>query len=129
MAPPFFCVAKRKKGDKGKKERVSKQKLSKGCHLGQNIIVLAILKRLEFENFSSRPTMMADNTFQCFMAHPFWNPFRWPCSVGKLSNMEGADVAFGQKQPQEVFCKKVILTVLKNSQENNRKTPAPESHF
>ena len=71
--PPthFFCVAKRKKGDKGKKERVSKQKLSKGCHLGQNIIVLAILKRLEFENFSSRPTMVADNTFQCFMAHPF----------------------------------------------------------
>ena len=26
-APHFFCVAKRKKGDKGKKEKVSKQKL------------------------------------------------------------------------------------------------------
>ena len=41
-----------KKGDKGKKERVSKQKLLKGCHQGQNIIVLVILERLEFENFS-----------------------------------------------------------------------------
>ena len=51
MAPsPLFYVAKRKKGDKGKKERVSRQKLSKGCHQVQNI-VLAILERLEFENF------------------------------------------------------------------------------
>ena len=56
--PPLFCVAKRKKGEKGKKERVSKQKLSKGCLQGQNIVVLAILERLEFENFS-------DNTCQC----------------------------------------------------------------
>ena len=40
--PPLFCVAKRKKGDKGKKESVSKQKLLKGCHQGQNIIVLTI---------------------------------------------------------------------------------------
>ena len=62
--PPFFvCIAKRKKGDKGKKERVSKQKLSKGCHQGQNIIVLAILECLEFENLSCRPTMVANNTF------------------------------------------------------------------
>ena len=66
---PLFCVAKRKKGDKGKKERISKHKLSKGCHQGQNIIVLAILERLEFENFSCRPTMVADNTLQCSMAH------------------------------------------------------------
>ena len=72
---PFYLLflkskAKRKKGDKGKKERVSKQKLLKGCHQGQNIIVLAILERLEFENFSCRPTMVADNTFQCSMAPP-----------------------------------------------------------
>ena len=44
-------VVKRKKGDKEKKERVSKQKLLKGCHQGQNIIVLTILERLEFEKF------------------------------------------------------------------------------
>ena len=50
MTPPLFCVAKRKKGGKGKKERVSKQKLLKGCHQGQNIIVLAILERLESKN-------------------------------------------------------------------------------
>ena len=65
---PLFCVAKRKKEAKGKKERVSKQKLLKGCRQDQNVIVLAILERLEFENFSCRPTMVADNTFQCSMA-------------------------------------------------------------
>ena len=59
---PLFYVAKTKKGSKGKKERVSKQKLLKGCHQGQNIIVLTILERLEFEKCSCRPTM-ADNNF------------------------------------------------------------------
>ena len=60
---PFFCVAKNKNEDKGKKEKVSKQKLSKDFHQVQNIIVLAILERLGFKNFSCRPTMVADNTF------------------------------------------------------------------
>ena len=55
--PLYFCVAKRAKGDNGKKERVSKQKLSKGCYQGQSIIVLTILERLEFEYFSYWPTM------------------------------------------------------------------------
>ena len=61
---------KRKKGNKGKKERVSKQKLLKGCHQGQYIIVLAILEPLEFENFSCRPAMVADNTLKCSMNIP-----------------------------------------------------------
>ena len=30
-APPLFCVAKRKRGSKGKQERLSKQKPLKGC--------------------------------------------------------------------------------------------------
>ena len=68
---PLFCVAKRKKGNKGKKERLSKQKLLKGCHQGQNVTVLAILERLEFKKFSGRPTMVADNACQCSMAPPF----------------------------------------------------------
>ena len=77
MAPPLFCVAKRKKGDKSKKESVSKQKLLKDCHQGQNIIILAILERLEFENLSCRPTMVADNIFQCSMAPPTLKSI-WP---------------------------------------------------
>ena len=66
----LFCVAKRKKADKVIKERVSKQKLSKGCHQGQNIAILTILERLEFENFSCQPTMVAVNIFQGSMPHP-----------------------------------------------------------
>ena len=49
MAHPLFCVAKRKKVDKGKKERVS--------------------ERLKFENISCRPTVVADNTFQRSTPH------------------------------------------------------------
>ena len=45
-----FCVAKVKKRNKGKKERVSNQKLLTRCHQGQNVTVLVI------------------NTFQCSMA-------------------------------------------------------------
>ena len=47
--PPTFFAAKRIKGNKGNKERVSKQRLSKGCHQGQNVTVLAILERLEYK--------------------------------------------------------------------------------
>ena len=73
MVPQHFCVAKRKKREKGEKD-----KISKGCHQDQNIIVLAILERLQFKNFSCRPTMVVDNTFQCSMAPPLSlsNPFR-----------------------------------------------------
>ena len=73
--PSFFCEAKRNKKNKGKKERVSRQKLLKGSHQGQNVTVLAILESLEFQNFTCRSTMVADNTFQCSMAPPLWNPF------------------------------------------------------
>ena len=70
MAPSPFGVAKRKKGNKGKKEIVSKQKLLKGCYQGQNLTVLAILERLEFQKFYSQHSM----------SPPFWNPFRRPCN-------------------------------------------------
>ena len=78
-SPPVFFVAKRKKGNKGKKERASKQKLLKRCYQGQNVAVLAILGYLEFKSFFVGQEMVADNTFQCFVARPFWNPFRRPC--------------------------------------------------
>ena len=60
---PHFLHSKEKKRKQRKKGRVSKQKLLKDCHQGQNVTVLAILERLEFKNFSSWPTMVADNTF------------------------------------------------------------------
>ena len=77
MDPPLVCVAK-KKGNKGKKERVSKQKVLKGCHQSQNVTVSVILDRPEFKKFSCRPNMVADNTFQCSMAPPLLNPFHRP---------------------------------------------------
>ena len=67
---PIFCVAKRKKGDKGKNRKGFEAETIKGCHQGQNIIVLTILERLEFEDFSYRPTMATDNTSQCSMPFP-----------------------------------------------------------
>ena len=36
----------------------------------ENVTVLAILEYLEFKSFSCYPTMVAGNTFQCFMAPP-----------------------------------------------------------
>ena len=48
---PTFCAAKRKTGSKRKKERVSKQKLLKGCYQGQNVILIAVLERPQFKNF------------------------------------------------------------------------------
>ena len=57
--PIFFLQQKEKKEIKVKKEKVSRQKLLKGCHQGQIITVLAVLERLEFKDFSCRPTMVA----------------------------------------------------------------------
>ena len=77
MAFPTFLRSKKKKR-KTKEERISKQKLLKGCHQGQNVTVLAILERLELKNFPCRPTIVTDNTFQCSMAPPLLNPFHRP---------------------------------------------------
>ena len=62
MALTFLC-SKKKKWKQKKKERVSKQKLLKGCHQGQNVIAIAVLERLQFKNISCRPTMVAERNF------------------------------------------------------------------
>ena len=41
MHVPFVCI-KNEEGNKGKKERFSKQKLLKGSHQAQNITVLVM---------------------------------------------------------------------------------------
>ena len=100
---PLFYVTKRKKGDKGKKERASKQKLLKGCNHSQNIIILTILERLEFENFSCRPTMVAENTFQCSMAPHFEIHFAGPVLESlNLSNILGLLYNLGQKDLRQI---------------------------
>ena len=58
-----FLRSKKKKGKQ--RGRLSKQKLK-----GQNVTVLAILERLEFQIFYGRPTMVAGNTCQCSMVPP-----------------------------------------------------------
>ena len=67
---PNFCVAKRKKENKGKKERVSKQRLLKGYHQSQNLTALAIQERLELFYGPSAlksisPTLLCNEKF-CF---------------------------------------------------------------
>ena len=59
VTPSFFCSKKKYREIKVKKEKVSRQKLLKDCHQGQTITVLAKLERLEFKDFSCRPTMVA----------------------------------------------------------------------
>ena len=70
FTPPPSPRTKNKKQSKEKKRKVSKKKLLKDCHRSQNVTVLIILERLEFKNFSCRPTMVANNTFQCSMPPP-----------------------------------------------------------
>ena len=70
LSPLHFCLAERKKGNKGKKQTVSKEKQLKDYHHGQNVGDLAILERQEFKSFPCWPTMVADNTFQCSMTPP-----------------------------------------------------------
>ena len=81
---PTFLRSKKRKGRQ--REKKKELNLSKGCHQGQNIIVLTIPERLEFKIFSYLSTMVTDNTFQCSMSPPppsltlpLWNPFRRPC--------------------------------------------------
>ena len=73
-----FLHSKKNRETKGKKERISREKLLKGCRQGQNVTVLAILECLEFKNFSCQPTMVADNTFQRSMALHFEIHFARP---------------------------------------------------
>ena len=39
---PLFCGAKIKKENEGKVEKVSKQRLLKGCHQGENVTILVM---------------------------------------------------------------------------------------
>ena len=66
MTPTLFCEAKRKKGNKGKKERVSKQKLLKGCNQIQNVIAIVILELVDFKyllsaNLGGRPILLVSH--------------------------------------------------------------------
>ena len=76
---PLFFVAKIKKGNKGKKERLLKQKLLKGCRQNQNVIVLTILERLEFKKsfFSANK-----GGRQWSVVPPLGNPYRRPWYLG-----------------------------------------------
>ena len=85
--PLFICVEIRKKINRGKKERVSKQKLLKDCHQGQNVTLLAILESLEFKNFYCRPNVVADNTFQFSWSFHFEIYFTGPLLVHSFRKM------------------------------------------
>ena len=75
MVPSRFCVAKTKK----KKRKIFKAETIKRLSPRLKYYCFNHSECLEFKNFSSRLTMVADNTCQCSMAPPLWNPFRRPC--------------------------------------------------
>ena len=58
MTPTLFCEAKR---NKGKKERVSKQKLLKGCNQIQNVIAIVILELVDFDDLGGRPILLVSH--------------------------------------------------------------------
>lgn len=72
-----FLCSKMKKGKQRKKERVSKQKILKGCHQSQDVTVLDILECLEWKNVPCQSTMRP--TIKDSMAPQLSNPFRQPC--------------------------------------------------
>ena len=61
--PLTFLHSEKKKERQSEKERVSKQKLLKGCHQGQNVIVLTIIERLEF---SILPDLQGKHLVFCY---------------------------------------------------------------
>ena len=107
--PPFLLCSKKKKGRQSRKERVSKQKLLKGCHQGKNIIVLAILEPLEFENVSCRPTLLADNTIQHSM-HPIHPPPPPPHIHTHRHIHTHFEIHFARS---ELGCRTIALTLFK----------------
>ena len=54
-SPTLLRSKKKKRETKETKERVSKQKLLKGCQRVQDATALAILERVKFKNISCRP--------------------------------------------------------------------------
>ena len=60
-----------RKGNKGKKKKELQSRiLLKGCNQGQSVSVLAILECVEGKRSFCRPTIVADNIFQCPIAPP-----------------------------------------------------------
>ena len=74
----LFCVAKRKKWNKGKEGRVPKQKLLKACHQGRNVTVLAILERLEFKKYFAAQPWWPTVFYSLPWSHHFENHFTSP---------------------------------------------------
>ena len=71
-----FCEKKKKKRNQGKKKGFRIRNYEKAL-TKVKMLLPAILERLEFKNFSSRPTMVAGNTFP--FLPPLSNPFHRSC--------------------------------------------------
>ena len=71
-----FCEKKKKKRNEGKKKGFRIRNYEKAL-TKIKMLLPAILERLEFKNCSSRPTMVAGNTFP--FLPPLSNPFHRSC--------------------------------------------------
>ena len=97
MGLPFLRI-KNKKGEQREKRKTFKAETIKRLSPRLKCYCLAILERLEFKNFSGRSTMVADNTCQCSMAPPLWNPFRRPCWLELILSSDQNPALFREKQ-------------------------------
>ena len=68
--PPTFLQSKKKKGKQREKRKSFKAEIIKRLSLRSNVTVLTILECLEFKTFFCRPTMVAENIFQCSVTPP-----------------------------------------------------------
>ena len=69
-----------KNGNKGKKGKSFKAETIKRLSPRSKPYCFSHSRASRIQFFSSRPAMVADNTFQCSVAPPLSNPFRRPCT-------------------------------------------------
>ena len=66
--PPTFLPSKKKKGKQRKAKKTFKAENIKRLSLKSKLYCLSHSRASRIQNFSCRPTMVADNTSQCSMA-------------------------------------------------------------
>ena len=82
-----FLSSKKQNWKQRKKRKSFKAKTIKMLSPSSKCSRFSHSRASRIQNFSSRSTMVADNTFQCFVALPLWNPFCRPWASDNVSGV------------------------------------------